>query len=321
VIATESVEAPVPGTARQKRSLFEDATPLLDDPAALRAQAERDGFLFFKRLLPAEPLLELRRQMLTVCAERGWLAKDRELMEGVLDVDALNRVADEYVRNDIGVSNDAYRAVQKLELFHALPHHPKLLALYRALFDAEPLPHPRHIARMITPHRIMFPTPPHQDFIHIQGTRQTWTCWYPVGNCPREMGSLTTLRGSHRNGVVSVAPAKGAGNLAAILCPNEIDWVEGDFELGDVLTFNSCTVHRALRSQHRDRIRFSCDVRFQPAADIIDASSLHPHADLSWEEIYAGWENPELKYYWKKHDMRLSPWDPSLLWQKERICR
>jgi hypothetical protein len=321
VNATASAESPVPGTAREKRSLFEDATPLLGNPAALRERAAQAGYLFFKRLLPAEPLLELRRQMLTICAERGWLAKDRDLMEGMVDVDALNRMPEEEMRTDIGVTNEAYRAVQKLELFHALPHYPNLLALYRILFDAEPLPHPRHIARMITPHRAMFPTPPHQDFIHIQGARQTWTCWFPVGNCPREMGSLTTLRGSHRNGVVSVTPAKGAGNLASILCPHEIDWVEGDFEMGDVLTFDSCTVHRALRSRHRDRIRLSCDVRFQAADDVIQENSLNPHVDLSWEEIYAGWENRELQYYWKKHDMRLSPWDPSLQWQKERICR
>jgi hypothetical protein len=305
---------------REKRSLFSDATPLLDDPAALRARAEQDGFLFFKQLLPVEPLLELRRQMLTICAERGWLAKDRDLMEGILDEEALNRVPDEELRNDIGVTEEAYRAVQKLELFHTVPHHPKLLAVYRTLFGKEVLPHARHIARMITSHRSMSPTPPHQDFIHIQGTPRTWTCWFPVGNCPREMGSLITLRGSHRNGVVPVAPAKGAGGLASLLCPNETDWVEGDFELGDVLTFSSCTVHRALRSQHRDRIRLSCDLRYQALDEEIHEASLKAHVGLTWEEIYQGWKNPDLQYYWKKHDLRMSDWDELIRWQKERIC-
>jgi hypothetical protein len=305
--------------ARAKRSLFVDATPLLDDPVALRAQAESDGFLFFKRFLPAEPLLQLRRQMLEICAQRGWLDPNRDLMEGVLNLDALNQVPEEQMRTDIGVSQDAYRAVQKLELFHTIPHHPKLLSLYRSLFGKEAMPHPRHIARMITSHPSIFPTPPHQDHIHIQGTRQTWTCWFPVGNCPREMGSLTVLRGSHRNGVVAVAPAKGAGNLASILCPSEVDWVEGDFAVGDILTFSSATVHRALRSQHRDRIRLSCDDRFQPTDEEIDESSLNPH-EGTWEELYQGWKNPDVQYYWRKYNLRLSPWDPSLLWQKERIC-
>ena len=320
MITTQPTETFAPAGAREKRSLFEDSTSLLDDPAALRVRADRDGYLFFKHFLPTEPLLELRRQMLEICAQRGWLAPGHYLMEVVIDADAINRVPDEQMRADIGVSDEAYRAAQKLELFHTIPHHPKLLSLYRNLFGKEVIPHPRHIARMITCHRSVSPTPPHQDYIHIQGTPQTWTCWFPLGNCPREMGSLTVLRGSHRNGVVAVAPAKGAGGLAAILCPHEIDWVEGDFELGDILTFSSYNVHRALRSRHRDRIRLSCDMRFQALDEEIHEASLKPHGDYTWEYLYQGWKNPDVQYYWKKHNLRLSPWDPSLHWQKERIC-
>jgi len=315
--SSPSVENP-PG--KITRSLFFDATPLLNDPAALRARAHEDGYLFFKNFLPAEPLLELRRQMLTICAERGWLAKDRDLMYGVLNPDTLHPIPEDQMRTDIGVTHEAYRAVQKLELFHTIPHHPKLLSLYRSLFGKEAIPHARHIARMITSHPSIYPTPPHQDHIYIQGTHQTWTCWFPVGACPRDMGSLTVLRGSHRKGVVSVKPAKGAGGFAALLCPDEIDWVEGDFAIGDILTFTSCTVHRALRSRHRDRIRLSCDIRFQPIDAEIHEGSLKPHIDASWDELYEGWKNSDVQYYWKKHDFRLSPWDPSLLWQKDRIC-
>jgi hypothetical protein len=154
----------------EKRSLFFDATSLLDDPAALRNRAEQDGYLFFKKFLPTEPLIELRRQMLEICAGYGWLDRGHDIMEGVIDEAAINQVPSEQIRTDIGVSEDAYRAVQKLELFHTLPHHPKFLSLYRNLFGKEAIPHPRHIARMITCHRDVFPTPPHQDFIHIQGT-------------------------------------------------------------------------------------------------------------------------------------------------------
>jgi hypothetical protein len=310
----------LPSKIREKRSLFFDATPLLDDPAALRSRAEQDGYLFFKQFLPTEPLLELRRQMLDICARSGWLAPGHDLMEGVIDEAAINQVPEEQMRTDIGVSHEAYRAVQKLELFHSIPHHPKFLSLYRDLFGKEVIPHPRHIARMITTHHAMVPTPPHQDFIHIQGTPKTWTCWFPLGPCPRAMGSLTVLRGSNQNGVVAVKPARGAGGLEAILCPHEIDWVEGDFELGDILTFSSHTVHRALRSQHRDRIRLSCDIRFQACDEDIHEASLKPHGDYTWEDLYQGWKNPAVQYYWKNRELRFSAWDPSVQWQKERIC-
>jgi hypothetical protein len=314
------ISSPSLDLAAETRSPYVDATPLLDDPSALREQAERDGYLFFKRFLPIEPILELRRQMLEICQKHGWLAAEHDMMDGVIDEAALNQVSPELMRSDIGVSAEAYHDVQRLELFHSLPHHPKFLSLYRTLFGKEAIPHPRHIARMVTPHRVVSPTPPHQDFIHIQGTPKTWTCWFPLGDCPRTRGPLTVLRGSHRNGVVSVAPSKGAGGLAAVLCPNETDWVQGDFEAGDILTFTSYTVHRALRSQQRERIRLSCDIRFQAIDEEIHEGSLKPHGDYTWEDLYRGWQNPAVQYYWQKFDLQPAVWDEGLRWQKERIC-
>jgi hypothetical protein len=319
-MTTAASPALAPNSVREKRSLFVDSTPLLGDAKALRARAQADGYLFFKKLLPREPLLELRRQMLEIVQRHGLLAPAHDLMDGVLDPDALARVPDEAMRDDIGMPHAVYLDVQKLEFFHTLPHHPNFLALFRTLLGGDVLPHPRHIARMISSHRVVHATPPHQDFLYIQGAKQTWTCWFPVGDCPRTLGGLTALRGSHHKGVVAVRPAKGAGGLASLLCPQEIDWVEGDYELGDVLTFHSCTVHKALPCRRRERIRLSCDIRFQSAGDLIDQGSLRPHVGATWDELYAGWKNPHVQYYWKKRELKISAWDESIHWQRERIC-
>ena len=319
-MTSSTIPAPVAELPANTPSLFVDSTSLLHHPEELRARAIRDGYLFFKQLLPKEPLLELRRQMLTICGERGWLAPGHDLMDGFIDVDALNRIPNDRMRRDIGISEEGYLAVQKLELFHSLPHHPKLIAVYQALFGKEVLPHPRHIARMITAQKDMHPTPPHQDFIHIQGTENVWTCWFPLGDCPREMGGLTVLRSSNQNGVIPIHRALGAGEMSVTLCARENDWVEGDYELGDVLTFSSHTVHKALKSQHPERIRLSCDVRFQPADEPIHEASLLPHLGATWDQLYEGWQNPDVQYYWKKHNLQLSPWNDQIHWQKERIC-
>ena len=87
-----------------------------------------------------------------------------------------------------GVSEAAYLAIQKLELFHRLPHHPKLIRMYETLFGKAVLPHPRNIARLMVPSPGAVPTPIHQDFIHIQGTRNVWTAWIPFGDIPRALG-------------------------------------------------------------------------------------------------------------------------------------
>lgn len=302
------------------KALFVDSTPLLDDPAALRERAAQDGYLFFKHYLPGAEILALRLDMLAVIERHGWRLPGQNALGGLLDISALNQVPEEKMRTDIGVSIAAYDEVQKLESFHRLPHHPRLLSLYRLLFGKEVLVHARHIARMITSHPSVFPTPPHQDFPLIQGTPNTWTCWIPIGDCPRQLGGLTVLRRSHHNGTLPIQPARGAGGIAVPLCPGEVDWVEGDFMAGDILTFPSHTIHKALRCQWKDQIRLSLDVRYQPLDEPIEAKSLLPHCDLTWEQIYAGWQHDDLKYYWHNFPIQLSSWEDSYLQPRRRIC-
>lgn len=308
-----------PPTSR--KLLFVDSSDLLNEPEALRARAAEDGYLFFKNRLPAGEVLALRAELLAVVEKYGWRQPGQDALGGLIDYDAINRLTEEAMhRTDVGVTAEAYHDVQKLERFHRLPHHPRLLEIYRTLFGREILVHPRHIARMITPHTCMVPTPPHQDFPYIQGTANTWTCWFPVGDCPRALGGLTVLKGSHRQGYLPVRPAKGAGGFAVPMCPTDTDWVEGDFATGDVLTFPSHTVHKALRCQFKDRIRLSLDVRYQPADEPVDDSSLNPHCALKWDEIYAKWSNDEFKYYWRKLPLAISHWDNGFLQPRRRIC-
>lgn len=301
---------------------YRDSTDLLGDANALRQRAEEDGYLFFRQLLPRDLVLELRRQFLQVLDRYGWLDRSAPLMDGVVDRDAVEAEDPaKMTEGGVGIHNVAYRDVQKLELFHALAHHPNVLKMYRQLLGETAMPHPRHIARLILPASFNAPTPPHQDFIHIQGTKNVWTMWLPVGDCPREMGNLTVIRGSHRDGLLPVAAAQGAGGLEAHLCAGNYEWIEDDFQAGDALTFPSLTVHKALKPQITDRVRLSCDFRFQRADEPIDQSSLVPHGGIAtWDELYEGWKDQSIQYYWKEKDMAISEWNDEIRWQKEKIC-
>ena len=243
-------------------------------------------------------------------------------MDGIGDLKAIARADKrDHKWRYIGVGEKAYRDIQHLELFHALPHHPKLMAVYKKIFQATVLPHPRNIARVLLPAPSLTATPPHQDYIYIQGTHKFWTCWFPLGDCPMELGGLCVLRGSHKEKVLDVTTANGAGGFTSILCDLHHAWIQGNYECGDVLTFPSHMVHKALPNQRPDRIRLSCDFRFQAAKEVIDRSSLHPHMGVAkWNEIYRGWKNKDLKYYWKSRKMKFTPWDWSLLQKREKIC-
>jgi hypothetical protein len=276
-------------TAEVSAAFLIDSKPLLDrsDFEALRHRAEEDGYLFFRSLLPQQEINKVRADVLGVVERYGWRQSGQARLGGRIDSDAINEIPASAMRLDIGVSAAAYDDIQRLQSMHGLPHHPNLLHLYQGLFAEEALVHPRHIVRMMTPHRALTPTPPHQDFPLIQGAADTWTCWFPLGDCPSDLGSLSVLRGSHRNGYLPVRHVAGAGGIEAELCPTENSWVVGDFEAGDVLTFPSYTVHKALRNHHPEQIRLSMDVRYQPISEIIEEKSLLPHCGLSWQDIYA----------------------------------
>ncbi|THF76585.1 phytanoyl-CoA dioxygenase family protein [Cohnella fermenti] len=303
--------------ARLPSKSFVDRSPYLANPELLREAADRDGYLFLRGLIPRERVLGLRRQILTLLAAEGLMSKEHPPMDGVADLQA---VAAMPLRVDVGVSEELYKQIQKLEEFHAITHDPALLNAFGALFGEEAMPHPRNIGRIMTPHPGARVTPSHQDFIHIQGAPETWTCWFPLGDCPPELGGLSMLEGSHKLGVLQVAGNEGAGGLETLLCGLDMEWVYGGYEAGDAVVFHSQTVHRAMPNTLGNRIRLSCDNRYQRVRDIIDPSSLQPHGPYEWEELYEGWSSDRLKYYWRKHDFALSEWDESIRWQREKIC-
>ena len=98
--------------------------------------------------------------------------------------------------------NPIYDTIQRLESF--TPRLKELLAIADSLLGGPAMRQPGIRARVMFPSGIAKTTPPHQDFIFIQGTPEMWTCWIPLGPCPNSMGGLAVLRGSHKRGVLPV---------------------------------------------------------------------------------------------------------------------
>jgi len=299
-----------------------DSTPLLADPAAMLDRATTDGYLFFRGLLDRHKVLDLRRQMMDVVAAHGWLLDGTDPMDGIADVAAFDRVdpiAAAFCGT--GIPIDAYRDIYRLQDFHAIGHDPALTSLYDALLGGDVVRQPLSIARVMVPGSRFVPTPAHQDFIHIQGTKNVWTAWFPLGDCPVELGGLSVLVGSQADGLLTYHAASGAGELEAYICGSGYPWGVANFEAGDVLTFTSLTVHRGTPNQRGEQVRLSIDMRYQRADEPITESSTQTHCQiLDWDEVYEGWTDETLKYYWRDRDLTRVAHDENLRWQKHKIC-
>lgn len=283
-----------------------DSTSHLSSPEQLRDDLEKRGYVFIRGLFPLEELLNVRRDIAGVLQRNGWLDPAVDPMLA-LSGDGVGPYA-ESVHPEYA---PVYDQIQHLESFHTLPHDPRLVQLFRDLFNGEPLIHPRHITRVVFPNAVEETTPPHQDYIYILGTNNTLTAWFPVGDCPRELGGLAVLEGSHQQGLLPTVAARGAGSRGILLENSGQKWVSTDFRAGDVLVFLALTVHSGLPNLTRNRLRLSMDIRTSPVAEPVHPSSLLPHMNrVTWDQIYAGWKSDRYKRYWERLNLILSSEDP-----------
>ncbi len=288
---------------------FRVSNDILDDPIELRRRVDEEGYLFFKRLQDPDWLWDLRRDMLSVIEKGGWLEAGTDPMDGIADISKRCTEGDpEYPA--------VYHQVYRLESFHRAGHWPVVVDTMRKIIDAPVMPHPAKVARLWFPQFTEHTTPAHQDFVHFQGTYETYTCWTPVGDCPRELGGLAILPGTHKARIVYDHHfSLGAGALGVDENRQAGEWLTTDYEIGDCLVFHSLTLHQALPNLSGDRLRISLDNRYQAVGSPVADHMLSPHlsqlSPILWEEVYEGWSNADLKYYWKDIVKEVVPRDTS----------
>ena len=269
----------------------------MEDTKELRSRIKDDGYLFFKKLQDPDQLWKLRLEILEAIRDGEWLEAGTELVDGIADPAKRCTEGDpEYT--------DVYHEVYKIQAFHEAAHQETVLNQMEKIIGTAILAHPQKIARIWFPQFTDHTTPAHQDFVHFQGSYDTYTCWTPVGDCPVELGGLAILPGSHKQNLVFDHHfSLGAGALAVDHAQEEGTWLTTNYEIGDSLIFHSLTLHQALPNLTEDRLRISLDNRYQSVNDPIAEYQLLPHLHnknpLSWQEVYKDWTSTSLQYYWE----------------------
>ena len=292
---------------------FLDSTDLIGDGPALAGRLGRDGYLFIRGLLPREAVLEVRRRLLEKAAAGGWLDPAHPVADGIANPTASCKdPEDRYMQ--------VFRDLWADEALHRLRTHPNILALFESIFGEPALAHPMFVQRNIFPQSesFDFTTGAHQDKVHIGGATNH-AMWVPLGDCPREKGSLAVAAGSHLAGVLDTKVGNGAGGMD-ICVPIPGQWVSGSFEAGDVLIFSDTTVHRALPNR-TTQLRQSFDARYQPASQPVAETNMTPYSGCgTWEEVYAGWSSDDQTYYWKALSPHVVPLDRSYHERRDRMA-
>lgn len=282
-----------------------DSTPLLAQPDALRERFDADGCVFLRGLLPQDDVLKMRRRILEACRDAGWLEQSGPLMEGRANLAARCSDTDP-------AFFAVYDPIQRMEPFHGFAHHAALLHAVATLVNEPIFAHPVKVARMTFPQHLSTTTPAHQDYVFVQGTIAAITAWLPLGDCPRELGGLKIARATHYGKIYEHHLMSGSGGMGIDVSEVPDDWYSTDYRTGDVLLFHSLLVHQGLPNLTDDRLRLSCDFRYQAISQPVAGVTLaRPHSGrLSWEEVYQDWQSEALQYYWKQLNLEIAPYDP-----------
>ncbi len=275
---------------------FVDSSDLITDVEALRERSKRDGYLYFRGLLPKQEVLALRKQLVALCEKYDFFARPPIGPAGEIDAERMGPY---------------YAEAYCLRQVHGIPKHPAVLDVYRRLFGRDPLPHARTVLRTM-PHGTRQVWPVHQDYPNVATHDEVWNSWIPVGDCPEKLGSLAILEGSHKLGPTRSRRLADNG-LVIDEPPEGCNWLSQDLQCGDVLMFNSLTFHKGQSNLLPGQIRLSLDNCIQPWDTPFNIGSFDLHSgdyglynrDRDWDEIYQSWSSDDtLKYYWKKFPVK-----------------
>ena len=267
-----------------------------ENPDTLRARFQHYGYLHFKHFVDGPECEALLDDILGHCAP--YIQRDEEGQRPTLQ-------GDPFFESDATL-NEIYPRIQSLENFHQFFHQPDILQLMETLSGAKPFVYPMKMARISTPKKIGYETPPHQDAHSHQAGDTMAGMWIALQDINENLGRLKLLPYSHKRGVRKVFTADGVGGVQCEIFSDEQTWHVSDVEQGDVIIFHSCCVHKAEPNRSEDTVRFSVDTRFCDYGAPTFISNFEPHYGShieghNWESIYKDWKSDTQKYYWRDY--------------------
>jgi hypothetical protein len=251
-----------------------DSKALYDagDAAGLRKRFEEDGYLYVRGALDREAVLRARSLVIKHLAAQGNVLVPGKEEEGVL-----------YERCMAGCipfmegKNDLTHSPEVLEVLAG----ERIQRLMSTVLDSKVVTFDFKWLRAAWK---TFFTGCHLDRVYMgRGSQNVVTTWIPFDDATLELGALAVLRSSHRlpgfkhlqetYGNLDVEKDNFTGTGWFGTDPREVaaldpgaQWMSGDYSAGDLIMFGMRTIHMSTANV-TDRVRISCDIRWQPAAD------------------------------------------------------
>ena len=248
---------------------------------------QRDGYVLLRGALGREAVMQARREVLEQLAAVGEVA---EPVDAAVATGTSQRAA---LHPDL---NAFWRSVCESPLLRAVTHGPALADVSAALLGGATKPFDFLWLRTMLEGRA---SPLHFDHVYMnRGSSHLVSAWIPLGDVPVIAGPLVIVEGSNRFEDLAARyrgvdvdrdglPGSFPQDAVAFAADRGARLLTSDFLAGDVILFDMFTLHGSCDNRMGGgRVRLSCDVRWQLAADAQDdrwfGTPPKGHGDLSY---------------------------------------
>ena len=249
-----------------------DSAELLERPQALRERLAEDGYLYLKGVLPPALIDQARHEVL------GRLEQVGEVLPPAQQAIFSGTSRRVELEPDLGAF---WKSVSEGAHLRALSHGSPMNRIMALLFGVPVRPQDYIFLRAGVRGRA---TGLHFDYpFFTRAHDQVCTVWLPIGDVPVDEGPLMVVEGSHRYrdlidamigfDVSRDSSRKAAFSQDAVTFARErgTRLLTRNFEAGDIAVFGMYTAHGSLENHSPiNRVRLSCDVRWQPASLPVD---------------------------------------------------
>lgn len=249
-----------------------DSTDALNNADELRQRLHEDGYLFLRDVINHSDIMTAREEVFERLAEVG------EIQQLAIDGIATGKSRRCELVGDLGVF---WQSVNSGSALRHVSHGAEIGALMDKVLGE---PARAHDFMFLRPGVVGRSTHLHYDYpFFARSSQRVYTVWTALGEIPVEDGALMVLEGSNQYDDL-IEPIKKidyesgdspqvqmTDDTLAFVRERNSRLLTADFGAGDVALFDMFTMHGSLDNHSTTgRVRLSCDVRWQPAADPVD---------------------------------------------------
>jgi hypothetical protein len=256
-----------------------DSTDQREDSTELQQRVQEDGYVFIRQGVPRELVQAVRDETFAA------LSSVDEVSYSNGDAIATGRSRRKELHPDLGAW---WKSVSEGRALRRATHGPELRDLLTRILGVEAVPHDYLFLRCGTHGKA---TDLHYDMpFFSRGSQRVHTVWISFGDLTLNQGPLMVLEGSNcfedllepvrRIDYASKAsPRVGALDDAITMAQKRgTRLLTSDYQMGDAVIFGMNLMHGAFdHDDPENRVRLSCDIRFQPAADERDPRYFGPN--------------------------------------------